>query len=519
MKVPTVEEISKMEEMHIRVEQPKYPHADPDHVYEAFLSIINLDEEMKNDVITDNGFIINAEVNIRKDIKNIDGMFSLRYGPTLDDVGACSFRYRCECGNLKYRFNLKRVCPICGKPVKYMDDNLKYFGWLVLKDEYTYIHPNLFRCIESFIGAKKLNNILKDNDEKDENGFKIKTAERRAKGEIYAGIGMIDFKNKFDEIMQFYLKKYPNKKDLYQHIMNNKCCIFTHSLPVYTTHLRPYRVDGAQLYFEGTNSIYSILCRLAAQINQTNTRMDRKRKPKNQLLYDFQIRVGKLYTEIINILKGKKGIILQLFGGRYNFSSREVIKPNPALKIDEVRVPYVAYIELNRQRIINVLHKTYGMTFDKADKLVSSAIINKSDKDLVYKICLELINDEERGTPVLINRNPTIGFGSQLQMFIVGINMSYTLHLPLQVLELMAADFDGDVLNVNEIINQDAFNAFYRTLNPANNMMVSKNDGKFNNSVNHYRDTILNADNLIRVGRSAYTPDDIQRIEMLKAMI
>ena len=44
------------------------------------------------------------------------------------------------------------------------------------------------------------------------------------------------------------------------------------------------------------------------------------------------------------------------------------------------------------------------------------------------------------GLPVIINRNPTIGYGSILHMYCVGIVDSYTMAVPLQILPLLAAD-------------------------------------------------------------------------------
>ena len=55
--------------------------------------------------------------------------------------------------------------------------------------------------------------------------------------------------------------------------------------------------------------------------------------------------------------------------------------------------------------------------------------------------------ENHRGLPVLINRNPTISYGSILQMYCVGISdptekFEYVMQLPLQILPLLAADFD-----------------------------------------------------------------------------
>ena len=44
--------------------------------------------------------------------------------------------------------------------------------------------------------------------------------------------------------------------------------------------------------------------------------------------------------------------------------------------------------------------------------------------------------------PFNINSNPTIAYGGILQMYCVGINYNYTMGIPLQILSLLAADFD-----------------------------------------------------------------------------
>jgi hypothetical protein len=44
--------------------------------------------------------------------------------------------------------------------------------------------------------------------------------------------------------------------------------------------------------------------------------MSNKKKPKNELLFDIQMKIQELYQEIINILSGKKGELRQLIGGQ-----------------------------------------------------------------------------------------------------------------------------------------------------------------------------------------------------------
>lgn len=47
-------------------------------------------------------------------------------------------------------------------------------------------------------------------------------------------------------------------------------------------------------------------------------------------------------------------------------------------------------------------------------------------------------------------------------------------------------------------------------------MYVSRNDGKFNNDVNHTKDTLINLNSLIRLARNNYSQEQLERIERAK---
>lgn len=73
--------------------------------------------------------------------------------------------------------------------------------------------------------------------------------------------------------------------------------------------------------------------------------------------------------------------------------------------------------------------------------------------------------------------------------------------------------FDGDTLNILYIINKDFAHAASLAFNPRNAMHISKNDGFFDNAYNQQRDTIINTNTFIRLGRDAYSPEQIMAIK------
>ena len=284
-----------------------YPYSE-EFYYETKLERINLDKEREHDLLTNNGFIVSEPQSIKKDIKKYKSIFSTRFGQGLRDMDPYANRYSCPCGETTGRVNNKTKCKFCGQEVKYVDDNFNYFGWIITS--IPIIHPNIYNTISHIIGKDVLDNILKPIDKKDKDGYSIEY--EVPKDEPYFGVGLIYFREHFWEIIDYYTT--PSKLEFYLDLKTNEDCIFTHSIPVYTTQLRPFDINGSTLSFEGTNGLYNMMAKLSHEINNKSLKMFKKKKNKNQLLYDLQVKYLKLYQEIIDILSTKKGQIRSLFG-------------------------------------------------------------------------------------------------------------------------------------------------------------------------------------------------------------
>ena len=397
-----------------------YPH-NPGYTYESYIDVIDFDRERDADLLSGNGFIIKPSKNIKKELKAENGIFSPKFGQTLSDVNPFIDRYKCRCGKLKGRVNNGLRCPECKTICEYVDDNFSYFGWMVLEDPFVILHPAFYKKIEAFLGKgqavqgakrSKLENIL-DVSDTIRNATSMSTTlsvEDKPKDEPYFGIGMVEFSERFDEIMMYYLKKRPNRQDYYDDIYSHRDMVFTHSIPVFTTLLRPFEVKDNNMSFEKTNGMYSMMNKLVATINKNKSRMEREPKAKNQALYNLQKKFMELYTELEAILSGKKGDFRCLLGGRYNFSSRSVIVQNPDLRIDQVILPTVALTVLLEQRIKNILHRFYNIQPAEAHAEWYKSTIEPTVR---IKGIIQSIIDDYRskglpGIPLIINRNPSI---------------------------------------------------------------------------------------------------------------
>ena len=340
-----------------------YPRSDEFEIATR-LAILDYDEERKSDLMKNNGFVVSDFKGIKKDLKDPNSIFSSKYGQTLKDLNPYADRYKCDCGFTKSRINFNTICPLCGTKVKYVDDDFSYFGWIILKHDH-YIHPLMYKKIESFIGKKEFDAILEYHREETIDGevepFKVVDPT-----EPYRSAGIKMFEEKFDEIMDFYLKKKPNKRDLYDHIMKNKDKIFPRSIPVYTTLLRPYYIDGRTFNHEDSNPKFNIINKMATKLNNRDLKVEQSEIVIEELLKSLQDAVMALYEYITNILIGKKGNIRQLFGGRYNFTSRCVIVSDNKLRIDQVKLPYKCLVVWLEPQIKNILVKSYNMSYNQA---------------------------------------------------------------------------------------------------------------------------------------------------------
>ena len=392
-----------------------YPN-NPEYDYVAYMERINFDKEKEEDLKKGKGFIISSpKATLKKDIKNPNGIFSSNFGQRLGDQNPFMDRYSCQCGNLKSAMNNGLVCEKCNTICKFVDDDFAMFGWIEINPEYAIINPDIYKQLDIFFGRSKyikdkkskrgsvLLNMIDFDQEMDQAGNII--GPKIKNNEPFYGIGLIDFQKRFDEIMDFYYNK-NKKKEIYDDIMKDRDKVFIHSIPVYTTLLRPMDIAAETMYYEKTNGYFNMMVRQAQLINKNKRQIDRHPRQKNLQLFRLQMKYMVLYDEVVDILNGKKGELRNLVSGRFNFSSRAVIKQNPNLRIDQVELPYTELVIAEQQRIINILHRTLNISYQEAyDKWFNA--VGKVDPTIV-NILNDLIKSSGEGIPVIINRNPTI---------------------------------------------------------------------------------------------------------------
>jgi len=72
----------------------------------------------------------------------------------------------------------------------------------------------------------------------------------------YHNIGLSEFYNNFEEIMEYYKGKRKQKEDLIDSLIEDKDKVWTSKLPVYSTVLRPMGLTTESFYFSSLNAIW-----------------------------------------------------------------------------------------------------------------------------------------------------------------------------------------------------------------------------------------------------------------------
>ena len=438
---------------------------------------LNWDVEFCNDILNGNGFIISEPATISLDDskkKTLYGAHSPLYGTSYEDEHSFVERYRCRCGEFKSRLFEGEICPICNTPVEYRDSDINITGWITLA-EHRAINPYYYRVLSQAIGKSIFPDIVTSRIKVDTDGH-TSIPKREELDYVplseYSGIGIEMFYEKYTEILEHFKTVKKNKVKTFDILLNEKHKVFTSHIPIYSTMLRPQSVTADTFYFGGIDKEINPLFTLSEQV-KTCTELER-----HFILGRIQARMNSMWDIIFEDLNGKDGLIRdQLLGGSLNNTSRNVIIPDHTLHDNEVDMSYNTFLELFKFKIIHYLMKMDGIKLSKAYHKWKMAF--KFDKR-IYEIMLFILENDK--PKLLINRNPTLNYYSMLLMGIRTIKMDkydFTLSVPLSILPGLNADFDGDILNIIALMNEEIIHMF-RKFDPVSRMIISRDNGGLN---------------------------------------
>lgn len=443
---------------------------------EVRFSRLNWDVEFIVDMMNGNGFIISEPAEISLDgtrKKSLYGPQSPLYGTSYEDENAFMERYRCRCGAFTGRIFEGEKCPICNTVVEFKDANMSMTGWITL-GKHKIINPYYYQVLHQAIG-KAFPDIVnaKHRIDKDGNRKELTPEDFETKpSSPFVGIGIEKFYEQFENILDYFKSIKKNKASTIDILKSEKDKVFCSHIPIYSTKLRPQSVTADTYYF-GT---------MDKQINTAFSLSEALKKSmeieRDLILSRLQTRVNAMWTLVFDMINGKEGFIReQLLGGSLNFTSRNVIIPDPTLKINEVDMGYQTFRIVFRNKICYYIMKVKDCHLSQALTIWENSI---KFNPFVYSIMQSIIENET--IRLLINRNPTLNYYSMLLMKIRRVkpdDNDYTLSINLSVLPGLNADFDGDIINIIALPEKPLVK-MYRKFDPVHRMIIDRDNGNIN---------------------------------------
>lgn len=209
---------------------------------------LNWDEECRRDLTLGRGFLITEPAITNKDQKSYNGIQSTRFGTDWSDENAFEDRYSCSCKALQGKIFEGETCSQCKTKVEYKDVDLSITGWIVINN-HKLIQPSYYNKLENIIGVRDFKEMVEYDKFIDRNGH----IQQKDISNPFKGIGIIEFQERFDEILNYYKKKKKNKLEEIKEIEEDKDKVFTSCIPVYSAILRPISFKAESFFYNSIN--------------------------------------------------------------------------------------------------------------------------------------------------------------------------------------------------------------------------------------------------------------------------
>ena len=394
--------------------------------------IVNLDDMFAR---SENARIVNSDALLAKSLA--DDTINTIYANCNGELG---FVPTCECGATRGLTKEGTRCPICGTTcsTKFVN-SLEHVAWLSIpttidgdpkKGFAPVIHPIWYLVLKKFTKAGRtntyslfdvlLNPALGTGRKKD-----ITIPDDFVP--YLKGRGFSYFYEHADEVLDMFMYEYPKtakRKDikaLEKFRAQYRNMLFTTKIPILHNSLHVMTNNGNTLNYvdKASQMILSAAYDLSAETFKLRARGNTERR-KNIALFNIYQSIIAYDTELLKEKIGTKTGLLrkQNFGSRLHWTGRCVVHAqNVAGPLDELVMPWVSMCIGWKLEIINLLVHRKKLTPNQALKLWYRSL--SSFVPEVDEVLTTLIKEAPGGRlPIVMGRNPTIAYGSEILLFI-----------------------------------------------------------------------------------------------------
>lgn len=369
---------------------------------------------------------------------------------------------QCECGNLKNGYMLGKVCNICGTDVIRPFDNIEPLLWVrKFDDSIPFINPKLWGMLSAIISTK-LDGLRWLSD----TSYSVKTVPPvlLSIASVIGGRSYLNVINNIETIITMLqhhssyktILKATKLKVLLRIYKKSQAVSYSSYIPLINKKLFISETSNTGRYDTLLLADVIDLAMLAITVSN-DVRLTQKKK--EAATAKIISKSSKLFIDYIKDLVARKNGLARknIYGTRVHFSFRAVVSSlSNKKRYDTIEVPWIVGVTTLRPFLINKLYGL-GYTLKQADKMLLEAcfIYNPLLDDLLKEM---IASHPEKGLPILMNRNPTLGAGSihylVISKFKTDIN-DMTIGISKLIAKSLNLDYDGDSINSMLIIGKE----------------------------------------------------------------
>lgn len=286
------------------------------------LEKLNWDKVCETDLLMDKGFIVSEPAITGKDTKSMYGIQSPLFASDWSDgEDAFSDRFKCKCGAMKGKIFEGETCPECGTKIEFRDVDLSITGWIIINN-YKIIQPIYYKKLASIIGPKVFAEIIKYDKFIDRDGHVL---EKPSDTNQFKGIGLIEFRERFQEILDYYKVKKKNKLEEIKEIEEDIDKVFASCIPVFSSVLRPISFRNDSFFYSTIDKRYNSIFSSVNLLNDTElyerrrkkwTKEKKERMDTATILSTIQEKLMQLWELVFDLINQKDGYIKsEILGG------------------------------------------------------------------------------------------------------------------------------------------------------------------------------------------------------------
>jgi len=375
-----------------------------------------------------------------------EGLFSEQiFGPLRN--------YTCQCGIYHGPSKKDSICEICN--VKITNSNMRRTTFAKITLPIKIVNPILYDLFVELAGklVKRMIDDLMNNDKSilyvEDEAFHV----TKDASDIPQGAEKWEKTEAIQVLVGDIAANMAEENESWEIILENIDNFLISDVIVLPPELRPVssKQQGSRHLVDPINRLYKYILTKKIIIEKTIIEVSRDK----ELYYDYskqiQYKVKELYTELLKKLAKKKGIIRgNILGKRIDFSGRAVISPDPYLKLEECKLPYVMVLELYKLPLAKrLLQLGKFKILNKAIDYVEDCA--KKQSPVLLNLCKEITKDEY----CILNRQPSLHRIGMLA-FKVKVTIAHVIKIHPLVCPPFNADFDGDQMAVYIPITEEA---------------------------------------------------------------